>query len=121
MFADVPVIPPITVQAGLVETQGDLPWTPTTVRMLVLASFPPATRWRAEAVGECESHFEHRATNPRSGAAGVFQFLPSTWTAHVGGRHWNPWWRETPYDPQANVWAARVLSKGGTDWSQWSC
>jgi len=116
MLADVPPIPAYQAHP-VMETAGDLPWTPSTVHALVLSSFPPSTRWRAEEVAECESHFEHRSTNPRSGAAGVFQFLPSTWR----NRRWNPWWDETPYDPQFNVWAARVLSRGGTDWSQWSC
>ena len=115
MLADMPPRP------ALVERAGDVAWTPATVRLLVLKSFPPSTRWVAEGKARCESRFNHRARNASSGAAGVFQFLPSTWHASVGGRHWNPWWDETPYDPQFNIWAARILSRGGTNWSQWSC
>lgn len=111
MLTDVP--PP-----ALVETHSErrTVWSPRTVRALVVETFPARTRGRAVQVAWCESRFNHRATNSSSGAAGVFQFLPSTWR-----RSWNPWRRRSPYDPVANVLAALVLSKGGTNWSQWSC
>jgi hypothetical protein len=111
-------LPPgvVVTPVALVETASARAWKPSTVWVLVLKTFPEETRERAARVAWCESRFRHRARNRWSGAAGVYQFLPSTWR----GR-WNPWRARDVYDPQYNVWAAYVLSRGGTNWDHWSC
>jgi hypothetical protein len=72
-----------------------------------------ARRWgldRAQMlrVAWCESKFNPRAYNGRSGAAGLYQFLPGTWSrasAAVGMAY------ASPFDPIANVEAAAWLMK----------
>lgn len=66
-------------------------------------------------VARCESGFNPNATNPSSGAAGIFQFLPSTWatTAYAG---------YSPYNASANIHAAyQVFSRDGYSWREWVC
>lgn len=79
-----------------------------------------AVRWGLDAnqmlrVAWCESKYDPRAYNGRSGASGVFQFIPSTWrwaSASVGLAN------ASPFDPQANVEAAAWLMKtqGARHW-----
>ncbi|HEX4206683.1 MAG TPA: LysM peptidoglycan-binding domain-containing protein [Ktedonobacteraceae bacterium] len=66
-------------------------------------------------VARCESGFNPQATNSASGAAGVFQFLPSTWstTSQAG---------QSPYNAYANIAAAHeVFVRDGYSWREWSC
>jgi hypothetical protein len=66
-------------------------------------------------IARCESGYNPSATNPRSGAAGVFQFIPSTWrgTSYAG---------YSPYNAWANVNAAHeVFVRDGYSWSEWVC
>ena len=78
-----------------------------------------------EAMGvmACESNGEPFAVNPRSGASGLFQFMPSTWD------RWNPrtpgFEGETPFHPEANIATAKRLvdasiEEGHDAWWQWS-
>lgn len=72
----------------------------------------------ALAVLRCESSGDPDATNPSSGAAGLFQHLPRYWArrsdaAGLPGAD--------IYDPAANIAVAAWLSRGGTDWSHWTC
>jgi hypothetical protein len=62
------------------------------------------------SVARCESGLDPTSTNTSSGAAGLFQWLPSSWP--LGGF--------SPYDPVAAsiVTAARVSRSG---WSAWVC
>jgi len=68
------------------------------------------------SVARCETGgtFDPRSLNRSSGAAGLFQFLPSTW-------------RRTPYsgfnvfDPYANALAAAYLVRRDHGWSEWQC
>jgi hypothetical protein len=69
----------------------------------------------ALAVASCESGYNPSARNSYSGAAGVFQFLPSTWsgTSYAGYSMYNAW---------ANIQAAhQVFVRDGYSWSEWSC
>lgn len=65
------------------------------------------------AVARCESNLDPNAVNPRSGAAGLFQFLPGTW-------------KTTPYasysilDPWANANAAGWMWSVGRR-GEWVC
>lgn len=101
-------------------------------------SFPPAVeRWRglveqyfpasrvdeALAIMRCESGGDPDALNPYSDAAGLFQFLPSTWatTAPKAGFP-----DASPFDAEANIASAAWLGKryealGEYFWRAWSC
>lgn len=70
---------------------------------------------QALAVAACESGYNPNAVNPYSGAAGVFQFLRSTWatTSYAGYSPFNAW---------ANVNAAhQVFVRDGYSWREWTC
>ena len=63
------------------------------------------------SIAECESGLRPNAYNPRGPYIGLFQFLPSTFTANGGSNIWDP-------TDQANV-AAKMLANGQAH--QWSC
>jgi Ca2+-binding RTX toxin-like protein len=74
---------------------------------------------------DCESRGEPFALNPNSEAAGLFQFLPSTWKKRSAKTEFAG---ETPYHPRANVAAARVTYDAWVDWlgsnhgwDAWNC
>lgn len=76
----------------------------------------------ALAIIECESGFDPWAKNPTSTAAGLFQFLRSTWDKGPAPALGLPaYWTGAPYVAEWNVQAAAWLyaNWGGT--SQWSC
>lgn len=90
-------------------------------RYLVVAYFPADQVDKAMAVMACESGGNPNADNPSSSAAGLFQFLKSTWDNMVplsvtGGSYASG----QVYDPEANVRAAAWLL-AAEGWSQWSC
>lgn len=71
----------------------------------------PGLTW-ALRVARCESRYNPLARNVSSGASGLFQFMPSTWSAHFAG--WNIW------DPYAQARAALAFyDKGATN--AWTC
>jgi hypothetical protein len=92
-------------------------------RGLVSQFFPASRVNEALAIIRCESNGDPDAYNPYSGAAGLFQFLPSTWAttspnAGYGGA--------SVFDPEANVataaWLAnRYQQLGQYYWQAWSC
>jgi hypothetical protein len=89
---------------------------PDSIRAIIVAAFSPlgqaAVAW-ALRVAACESGYNPYAVNRSSGAAGLFQFLPSTW-AH------SPWAAQSPFDPVANSQAAAWLyARSGP--GQWVC
>jgi soluble lytic murein transglycosylase-like protein len=63
----------------------------------------------AISVARCESHLDPQAHNA-SGAAGLFQLMPSHWEAQG----------YDPYDPVTNTRIARRIYNG-TGWSAWVC
>lgn len=81
-----------------------------------------AAAWGADPdqmlrVAYCESHYNPYAVNASSGASGLFQFLPSTWSfqspkAGYGGA--------SPFDPVANANTAAMMFGRGQA-SQWVC
>ncbi|MGB5531844.1 MAG: transglycosylase SLT domain-containing protein [Acidimicrobiia bacterium] len=101
------------------------------------AAADPVERWRPlveryfaeERVSEalsiiaCESNGDPSITNPRSSAAGLFQFISGTWEhsseqAGFGGT--------SAFDPEANVAAAawlvgHSLDAGRSAWAHWTC
>jgi hypothetical protein len=64
-------------------------------------------------VAECESHLDPWARNPSSGAAGPWQFLPSTWAA-------TPFRRWSPTNPVAAALATALIVRE-QGWRQWVC
>lgn len=87
-------------------------------RGLISAFFAEADMAWAMRVMACESGGNPDATNPSSGAAGLFQHLPKYWAerssnAGVAG--------STPYDPPANVAVAAWLFYEGGGQSHWVC
>ena len=71
-----------------------------------------AIQW-AFNVAYCESRYHPNSVNSSSGAAGLFQFLPSTWA-------FTPWHASSPFDPAANASAAAWLYRRDGP-SQWQC
>jgi hypothetical protein len=92
-------------------------------RSLVQQFFPSNRVEEALRIINCESNGDPDAVNPYSGAAGLFQFLPSTWatTAPAAGYP-----DASPFDPEANTasaaWLANRYQQLGYDyWHAWSC
>nr|BBH93446.1 hypothetical protein KTA_16450 [Thermogemmatispora argillosa] len=70
---------------------------------------------QALSVAQCESGLNPYATNSSSGAAGLFQFLPSTWATTSQAAY-------SPYNAAANIRAAyEVFARDGFSWREWSC
>jgi len=87
-------------------------------RGLVGAHFPAGVVDQALSVMQCESQGNPQATNPSSGAAGLFQHMPQFWSersrsAGVPGAN--------IYDPSSNVRVAAWLYKQSNSWKHWSC
>jgi hypothetical protein len=86
----------------------------TSVSGMISDTFGPYAA-QALAVAQCESSLDPWATNPSSDAAGVFQFLASTWagTSYAG---------DSRYDAWANIHAAHeIFVRDGYSWREWSC
>jgi hypothetical protein len=92
-------------------------------RPLVTAYFPAARVDEALSVIHCESQGDPDAVNRWSGAAGLFQFVPSTWAWASAGAGFDG---VSPLSPEANIAAAawlvrRSLAEGDGAWSHWVC
>lgn len=92
-------------------------------RSLVAQFFPTNRVEEALVIINCESNGDPDAVNPYSGAAGLFQFLPSTW-ASTAPKAGYP--EASPYDPEANVASAAWLANryeelGLYYWQAWNC
>jgi hypothetical protein len=89
---------------------------PARVRQIIVSAFSPlgpsAVSW-ALRVASCESHYHPNSLNQTSGASGLFQFLPSTWS-HT------PYASQSPFNPYANALAAAWLYRHSGP-GQWSC
>ena len=100
---------------------GDRPGNVDQWRSLVEEYFAPGEVERAMQILECESHGDPYAKNPRSSAAGLFQFLHGTWD-HAAAQLDLPDYAEGgPYDAAANIKAAAWLVSEGGGWSHWTC
>ena len=81
-----------------------------------------AASWGADAnqllrVAWCESHYNPSAVNARSGAAGLFQFMPATWAANSMRAGYAG---ASVFDPVASANVAAYMFAHGQA-SQWSC
>jgi len=70
----------------------------------------------ALCVAGLESDFNPSAVNPYSGAAGVYQFLPSTWDGFSRAAGWSG---ASVFDARANV-AVAAWAVTNFGWSSWS-
>jgi hypothetical protein len=92
------------------------PPPPDWIGKIIYDAFSPlgarAVQW-AINVAYCESRYHPNSVNTDSGASGLFQFMPGTWSG-------TPWASQSPFDPVANAQAAAWLySHYGP--GRWTC
>ena len=95
-------------------------------RDLVSDHFAPELVEEALAIISCESNGDPEIMNTSSGAAGLFQFIPSTWDWVADALEFGDYDSGAPYDPELNTEAAAwlvqySLDKGDPAWKHWSC
>ncbi len=81
-----------------------------------------AAAWGADPnqllrVAWCESRYNPYAINARSGAAGLFQFMPATWVANSARAGYGG---ASVFDPSASANVAAYMFRNGQAW-QWAC
>lgn len=81
-----------------------------------------AAAWGADPtqllrVAWCESRYNPLAYNARSGAAGLFQFMPATWAANSVRAGYAG---ASVFDPVASANTAAFMFRNGQAW-QWAC
>jgi hypothetical protein len=102
--------------AAAVAALNNHPPPPPNIAKIINDAFSPlgqaAVTW-AMRIAWCESRYHPNSVNSSSGASGLFQFLPSTWSG-------TPWANQSPFDPVANANAAAWLySHYGP--GRWAC
>jgi len=92
-------------QAAAIAARSNHPGPPADIAKDITDAFSPlgpaAVQW-AMNVAYCESRYHPNSVNTDSGASGLFQFLPSTWSG-------TPYASQSPFDPRANAFAAAWL------------
>jgi len=92
-------------QAAAISARSNHPAPPPEIAKDITDAFAPlgpaALQW-AMNVAWCESRYHPNSVNSDSGASGLFQFLPSTWSG-------TPYASQSPFDPRANAFAAAWL------------
>lgn len=108
---------PAPAPSGPVYGPGVEQWRP-----LVQKYWPPELVEWALRIMQCESKGDPYADNPISSAAGLFQFLQSTWdrgpAASLG---LGSYASGAVFDPELNIMAAAWLYANWGGPSQWSC
>lgn len=90
------------------------------IRTLVEAYFPTHEVETALCVSWLESKWNPDAKNPRSTAAGLWQFLRETWDRAADALGLPTYAEDGPYDPNDATRAAAWLQARGTGWRQWA-
>jgi hypothetical protein len=103
-------------EAERIAALNNHPPPPAWIGKIITDAFSPlgqdAVVW-AMRVAWCESRYHPNSVNSDSGASGLFQFMPSTWSG-------TPWANQSPFDPVANANAAAWLyNRYGP--GRWSC
>jgi hypothetical protein len=103
-------------QAAAIAARSNHPGPPADIAKDITDAFSPlgpaAVQW-AMNVAWCESRYHPNSVNSDSGASGLFQFLPSTWSG-------TPYASYSPFDPRINALAAAWLySRYGP--GRWVC
>ena len=92
-------------QAAAIAARSNHPPPPAEIAKDITDAFGPlgsaAVQW-AMNVAWCESRYHPNSVNTDSGASGLFQFLPSTWSG-------TPYASQSPFDQRANAFAAAWL------------
>ena len=92
-------------EAERIAARSNHPPPPPEIAKDITDAFSPrgaaAVQW-AMNVAWCESRYHPNSVNSDSGASGLFQFLPSTWSG-------TPYANQSPFDPRANSFAAAWL------------
>ncbi len=92
-------------EAAAIAARSNHPAPPPEIAKDITDAFSPlgaaAVQW-AMNVAWCESRYHPNSVNSESGASGLFQFLPSTWSG-------TPYASQSPFDPRANAFAAAWL------------
>jgi hypothetical protein len=92
-------------QAAEIARRSNHPPPPPEIAQDITDAFgplgPAAVQW-AMNVAWCESRYHPNSVNSDSGASGLFQFLPSTWSG-------TPYAGYSPFDPKYNSLAAAWL------------
>lgn len=96
------------------------PLAPAEIGALVEAYFPAHEVETALCVSWLESKWNPDAKNPRSTAAGLWQFLRATWDRAADVLGLPSYAEGGPYDPDDATRAAAWLQARGTGWRQWS-
>jgi transglycosylase-like protein with SLT domain len=114
--AQVQALAEAQAEAARIAALSNHPAAPADIAKAIHDAFAPlgdrALQW-AFNVAWCESRYHPTSVNSSSGAAGLFQFLPSTWA-------FTPEHTSSPFDPVANSLAAAWLyNRDGP--SQWVC
>jgi hypothetical protein len=103
-------------EAARIAVLNNHPPPPDYIAKIITDAFSPlghdAVVW-AMRIAWCESRYHPNSVNSDSGASGLFQFMPGTWSG-------TPWASQSPFDPVANAQAAAWLySHYGP--GRWSC
>jgi len=103
-------------EAARIAALNNHPPPPPDIAKIITDAFSPlgqaAVVW-AMRIAYCESRYHPNSVNSSSGASGLFQFLPSTWSG-------TPWANQSPFDPVANAQAAAWLyNRYGP--GRWAC
>jgi Transglycosylase SLT domain len=92
-------------EAAVISARSNHPAPPPEIAKDITDAFSPqgpaAVQW-AMNVAWCESRYHPNSVNSDSGASGLFQFLPSTWSG-------TPYANYSPFDPKYNALAAAWL------------
>jgi len=92
-------------EAAAIAARSNHPAPPADIAKDITDAFSPlgpaAVQW-AMNVAWCESRYHPNSVNSDSGASGLFQFLPSTWSG-------TPYASYSPFDPRYNALAAAWL------------
>jgi hypothetical protein len=95
----------VQAEAARIAALSNHPPPPAYIATIITNAFSPlgprAVQW-AMNVAYCESRYHPTSVNTSSGASGLFQFMPSTWSG-------TPWHAQSPFDPVANAQAAAWL------------
>jgi hypothetical protein len=95
---------------SLQSTLRTKPETATAIGLACVVYGHCAELWRK---ARCESNLHRYSVDTSSGAAGLFQFLPSTWRSTPFGRY-------SIFDPYANALAAGWMHSRGRG-GEWVC
>ncbi len=93
------------------------PLTEAQARDLISRYFQGEDVEVALKVAWCESRYDPSATNPRTGAAGLFQHLTKYWDSRSAAAGWAG---ADIYDAEANTAVAAWLVYEGGGWKHWS-